>query len=947
MKKLLPSEKNNPLSSALSSEATLSQSRTKARSRKDVRVIGLTIMLLIIVTLGIVAYIFLRNKNSEVLQSSRNSASELLKQQSAMVELRTIASSLGMSLTYDKKTIEAKGQTTDASSTSGFVSGVDYNGDELDTVRDYSILKFKSTEDPNSSASQFSVSAPELSVITNIRKAYWDNKTNLPEYAGKTKLDILTEENIKKLAIGNTKASTPTAVTINDTLYNKVDYATISGEGNFAYTNTDTAYYTVQNDRPYTITIYGSSKDQGQVRQLEAIIATLKYSVPDSTKLASTDSDQSVHLNVGTSFVNQSNYSVTSAAAVSLPEKDANVPSALDSDTIVDVVLRNQPSVVRIGAARCADVELKDVSSGITKILSDSCSGGIGSGSFVTADGYIATNGHVVSISDSSLIFGYVALAKEADQSAHFKELLDFAQSIKVLTSDTRALLLDGIRDGSIDPGAYLNKLAEHLTEYATLKNDQFEYIIQTSNDPLRADNSNGKFHFNYSNTNIKATFVAKNYDDTLPEGGLQLNTLTSTDVAILKADGTFPVIKTASFSDVKEGDQLTALGYPAFVDDGLNTKSTKTVPSVTQGRISRINNDPTNTYKLATTTVPIASGNSGGPAFNNAGQQIGLNTYSTTHNCSDDKCFGKGFVRDMKDLSNLANKNSVNLTGESAVNKQWNKALDAYLVGDFKGAEKEFKKANEQYPANYLAASFITLSASKIGTADDRSSQFGLSPILMYVLIGVAVLIVVLIIVALMIIRKHHKQHGTRKKPIINEPAVSAQGAEGVVLIPETSNNPTMVAYQQQSDTVSQPISPIPQITPPDQASTAQVVSAQPSEYVVAYPQTSPVVYEAAQAPQIQHLPESTVQPTVQVTNIPQPIEQQGVFIPTTPTYQQVEASTIKTTQIAINQQKVFAQPMPNNIEFVQPNTAPGIITGGPQGQAMDILPQSQANRQ
>lgn len=932
---------SNPPSSPTTS-AILAQPRNKARTRRDIRLIGLSIILLLIVACGIFVYLFLRNRNNNVLQSSRSSASELLKQQAATSEPRTVTSSLGMSLTYDNKTIMADGQTTDATSTTNSITGMSYDNDELLVNRDYSMFRFYIRDTDGVVGDSFGITKPSLWVATNIRKDYWGDKINLPEYSGKDKTLILAESQVKKIAVDGKTASKPEDIILGDTAYKKVVYSLTYGEGDLATTKVDTAYYTVQNDRPYFLTIYGTSTNTGMVTQLEAVISTLKFSAPDLTKLGllQQDVDQKIYT--------ASNIIVAStASAINVPSEDANIPSTLDTATIVDVILRNQPAVVRIGAARCATVTLSDPTSETSIKFDNACNGGIGSGSFITSDGYVATNGHVVSISKKSLISGYLLLSKTEDElKSRLTTLLNFLKSSGKMSGSDIPIYLAELRSGNINTETFLDKVAEALDIYATLENDTTQYIIQTSNDPLRIDSTSAELKFNYTTTNIPATFVAKNFDDSLSLNDLYIDKLTSTDVALLKAVGTFPITKVASLDSLIAGDQLTAMGYPAFVDDGLNTTQSKTVPSITQGKIKFIQNDPTDTYKLAFTTVPISSGNSGGPSFNDKGEQVGLNTYASFVNCDPGKCFGNGTVRDMKDLSNLASKNSVRLTGESEVNNQWNKALDAYLVGNFKGAEKEFKKVSEQYPANYLASSFISLAASKIGSTDDRSNQFGVSPALMYALIGIVVLIVSLVIAALIIVRKHHRQHGSRRKPLA-ESLVTAPSIDGAMHSSGINQGAPVAFSQQPSTSFQQQTLMIDKIPPMHQADQGQASSYQAILPVDTYPQENHLPSEPVQASQIQHQPDAIVQPTVQATNELPPIEQVNTAIPVIPSYQQLETNTVKTIQVETNQQKVFAQPLPNNIEFVQPNTAPGIITGGPQGQVMDILPQSRPNGQ
>jgi len=74
-----------------------------------------------------------------------------------------------------------------------------------------------------------------------------------------------------------------------------------------------------------------------------------------------------------------------------LPSNTSNVLQQLDKATLVNVIAKNQPAVVRILTVYCADIT---VTSGTASLKEkDSCSAGVGSGSIISSDGYIATNG--------------------------------------------------------------------------------------------------------------------------------------------------------------------------------------------------------------------------------------------------------------------------------------------------------------------------------------------------------------------------------------------------------------------------------------------------------------------------------------------------------------------------------------------------------------------------
>ena len=172
---------------------------------------------------------------------------------------------------------------------------------------------------------------------------------------------------------------------------------------------------------------------------------------------------------------------------------------------------------------------------------------------------------------------------------------------------------------------------------------------------------TNKGFEPEYTDSVVEAEFIDANFNPNIDMNSqIDISQLDTSDVAILKIkSGTYPTVALGSITDLKKGSQLTAIGFPGFVDGGLETKNKTTVPSVTQGKVQGIFSQ--NRYKLIDTDVPIAQGNSGGPAFDDFGFQVGLNTcgYIT---CPDKNCFGNGTARDVEDFRTLLKTNSIQI---------------------------------------------------------------------------------------------------------------------------------------------------------------------------------------------------------------------------------------------------------------------------------------------
>lgn len=438
-----------------------------------------------------------------------------------------------------------------------------------------------------------------------------------------------------------------------------------------------------------------------------------------------------------------------------LPSNTSNVLQQLDKATLVNVIAKNQPAVVRILTVYCADIT---VASGTASLKEkDSCSAGVGSGSIISSDGYIATNGHVAVISPKQ------ALLDSLTSDEEIQRYLDYLVAVGLLTpSKAAAIRTSAAKDISGANDALDATIALIPSTTVTVTNADLQHAIQLGNEPVRIDSSGNRMNINYTDTIVRASFVDKDFDQEAADQSLQTGQFTSSDVALLKMRGNFPYVLLGNSSSVKVGDQLTAIGFPAFIDNSVSTDQWQTVPSITQGKVTDIVSDATyNGRKIIDTSVPIAQGESGGPSFNDAGEQIGLNTYSALE-CKDLKCFGNGLVRDIADLKVLLKKNNIVLA-TGGVTNDWNSGLDAYTSGNYVKALTAFKKVQDEYPANYLVSPLARLAREQTGSSTDISSSFQARTVTttLFMIAGGILLIFVATIIGLIVhfTRKHHRE--------------------------------------------------------------------------------------------------------------------------------------------------------------------------------------------
>ncbi|QWQ31081.1 hypothetical protein KOY49_02600 [Candidatus Minimicrobia vallesae] len=176
---------------------------------------------------------------------------------------------------------------------------------------------------------------------------------------------------------------------------------------------------TIQNGRPYWMTIFALSKNsytQPYIDQLEALVAKVTFQNPDSSYLVRADGNNEAQ--VASASIAKTE---TKAENFSEDKDTTNTLDELDEDSVIKVVARNQIATVRVGTYRCADM-IYTAQNGASMQLNGLCTGGIGSGSIVSDDGYIATNGHVTEVSNQSMIMG---LNTQENMNKYIKFVVD------------------------------------------------------------------------------------------------------------------------------------------------------------------------------------------------------------------------------------------------------------------------------------------------------------------------------------------------------------------------------------------------------------------------------------------------------------------------------------------------------------------------------------------
>jgi len=317
------------------------------------------------------------------------------------------------------------------------------------------------------------------------------------------------------------------------------------------------------------------------------------------------------------------------------------------------IALTAKPSVVRVWGAYIADFEFEGQKF-------QEAIGGTGTGFFITADGYVATNAHVVSD-----IYGGDDRAK------------------KQLTEDAQRELYTHYRDVlSRMTDAQLERV---LADLKLVKFDRRAYIVLQNGDKLDYE--------------IKQTGV--------PGSGR--------DCAIIKVKTqNAPALPIGDSSKSQVEDHIIVIGYPGVADakDLLDEKS-ELQPSVTDGSISALKHATTG-EQILQISAAITHGNSGGPAIDQHGNVVGLATFGT-------EVQGFNFLVASATLMDFVKDSKVELKPSDTM-KLWQDGLQHYWDDEYTDAISKFEEVESSWPQHAEAHGLVL--ASKQAQKDGKEKK-------------------------------------------------------------------------------------------------------------------------------------------------------------------------------------------------------------------------------
>ncbi len=335
----------------------------------------------------------------------------------------------------------------------------------------------------------------------------------------------------------------------------------------------------------------------------------------------------------------------------------------------------------------------------------------VGSGFIITPDGYVITNAHVVDENDESM--------KQSFAEQAFQEIIE---------NDAKEL------EGSMN-----RKLTEEEAKALTDANSW--YFSQT----LSVGNIKKEFSVVMGISGDKTEIIPLVIPAKLVTMGAAIP---GKDVAILKLTKKhiYPTIRIGDDKEMRVGDQVYALGYPAVATfHPLISEKSISEATLTRGLVSAKKNMKDG-WEVLQTDASITHGNSGGPVSNEQGEVIGLATFGSIDQQRGQEVQGMNFIVPVTIVKEFIKKADVK-PEMSDISLAYEAALDLFDKEWYKKALVKFKEVKDMNNSFPFVDKFIEETETNIEKGLDKEPK-GLDPMYYYIGGGALLLILVLVLV-------------------------------------------------------------------------------------------------------------------------------------------------------------------------------------------------------
>ena len=403
------------------------------------------------------------------------------------------------------------------------------------------------------------------------------------------------------------------------------------------------------------------------------------------------------------------------------------------------------PAVVKLYHVVCAEIDFQ-----YQNLPDPQCRATTGSGFFVSSEGHIATNGHVVVFEPEDAVVDAL-LSNPLQLSSFLSDVIGLnAQEINRLATHPERL------------AAVVSQIYDLPDGAAQFEAKDKVILAAVGDTPLLPQTEEEVFElFSFRNTSDvkRAELLGFSYSgkDQLVITSGDAGGFSQSDVALVKIrmENT-PLLRLASPSDIRPGQPITILGFPTDAENEL-VDPNELVVTTTNGTISSVRTAAGRQGSLLQTDADASQGNSGGPAVLPNGRAVGLLTYRFKDETSQNAA--KSYLRDIADLRELIDSESLSLNVNSTTQQAWSKGLEYFSRQRFTPALEQFAIVKDQFPAHRLVDEYIESSEAYIDDGLERGSP--LAPV-MGLTGGLG-----LLAVSGQLMHRHHKHHRafTRKQ--------------------------------------------------------------------------------------------------------------------------------------------------------------------------------------
>jgi S1-C subfamily serine protease len=329
----------------------------------------------------------------------------------------------------------------------------------------------------------------------------------------------------------------------------------------------------------------------------------------------------------------------------------------------------------------------------------------LGSGFFISSNGYIATNAHVVSSTHDG--------EEKAKQALFWQLVQQIAQQIG---KDPRSLN------------------TSFIDQHSTLQSFQlFHHVIIPDGSAF--------------------PFEIKQYGAPTGEGNDQ-----GKDVAVIKIEvKNAPVLKLADSDKVQLQDHVTVIGYPGAADtfnSGLLSSKSALEATINDGKISA-KKQATSGAPILQTSTAATHGNSGGPVLNDANEVIGLLTFRGD-TVNGQEVSGFSFIVPSNTVMEyVKSAGASNVEGPTDIS--WREGLDHYWNQYYSSAIPKFEEVKRLFPQHSEVDRLVQSSQQLKAEGKEKSSfPWWLVGAIIGVLLFIGLLLI--IIIAAVVIARRRK---------------------------------------------------------------------------------------------------------------------------------------------------------------------------------------------